>query len=107
VTKVQFTAFDGTVTTVEGQPGQSVMQVAVQNGVPGMTGECGGVLSCATCHVILDKDDFAAIQPMSDSENIMLDGTAVDRTAYSRLGCQVKLDGKLALLKVTTPEYQE
>ncbi|MDR6397518.1 2Fe-2S iron-sulfur cluster-binding protein [Herbaspirillum seropedicae] len=107
MTTVQFTSFEGKVTTINGQPGQSVMQVAVQNGIEAMGGECGGVLSCATCHVFVDKDDYAKLPPMSPQENEMLDGTAIDREQYSRLACQIKLDDSLELLRVTTPEYQE
>ncbi|MCS3835670.1 2Fe-2S ferredoxin [Pseudomonas sp. JAI111] len=105
--KVEFTSFDGNTVVAEGRPGQSVLQVAIQNGVMGISGECGGVLSCATCHVFVSDDDLSKVEPMSDAEDAMLDGTAIDRTANSRLACQLKFINGLDSLRVSTPEYQE
>jgi 2Fe-2S ferredoxin len=36
---------------IDADEGSSVMEAAVGNLVPGIVGECGGTLSCATCHV--------------------------------------------------------
>ncbi len=33
------------------------METAVKFGVPGIVGECGGGLACATCHVFVDPPD--------------------------------------------------
>jgi len=94
----------GTQTAVEGAPGDSVMETAVRNGVPGIVGECGGSLSCATCHVFLESGD-EHVDPISEMEDEMLYGTAVDRQDTSRLSCQLKLrDG--VELHVGTPETQ-
>jgi 2Fe-2S ferredoxin len=51
MTTFVFTSHMGDVSTVGAEPGKSAMHAATQNGVVGITGECGGVLSCATCHV--------------------------------------------------------
>jgi 2Fe-2S ferredoxin len=95
----------GAVRTVEGTPGDSVMETAVRNGVPGIVAECGGSLSCATCHVFVDPDDFAALPPMEKMEDEMLYGAAVDRTETSRLSCQIRIPEDRDL-HVTTPETQ-
>ncbi len=42
---VHFTDAEGAVRDVEGNPGDSVMETAVRNGVPGIVAECGGSLS--------------------------------------------------------------
>lgn len=107
MTKVIFTSFDGTQTTVDGEEGTSVMKAAVRNGVTGITGECGGVLSCATCHVIVEAEDFTKLPPMSDQEDQMLDGTADERQDCSRLSCQITLSPELDPIRVTLPEFQE
>ncbi|MFC9059212.1 2Fe-2S iron-sulfur cluster-binding protein [Streptomyces sp. NPDC057074] len=107
MTKIVYTAHDGGSTTVEAQPGNSVMETATRNGVPGITGECGGVLSCATCHVFVDDEDLEKLPPVSDLEDEMLDGAAVDREPNSRLSCQIKASEDLETLRVRTPEYQE
>jgi 2Fe-2S ferredoxin len=105
VTTVTYTAFDGTETTVEGAPGASIMETALRNGVPGIVGECGGSMSCATCHVFVSDETAAIAGEMSEIEDEMLDGTAVDREPNSRLSCQIKLvDGNTYC--VTTPREQ-
>lgn len=105
MTSVQYTDDDGTQRTIEATPGDSVMETAVRNGVPGIVGECGGSLSCATCHVFVDEADLDGLAPMSEMEDEMLWGAAVDRQDNSRLSCQLKLvDGQV--LHVTTPETQ-
>lgn len=89
--KVFFTRPDGALVTVEGRPGDSVMQTAVRNGVSGIVGQCGGSLSCATCHVFLAEDELDGFPPVSDTEDEMLDCAATDREGNSRLSCQLVL----------------
>lgn len=91
MSKVFFTQADGTEVAVDGQPGDSVMQTAVRNGVSGIVAQCGGSLSCATCHVFLANDEYDRYPPPSDTEDEMLDCTAVDREPTSRLSCQLVL----------------
>ena len=102
---VIYTADDGTVTSIDGRPGDSVMETAVRNGVPGIVGECGGSLSCATCHVFVADETRELVGGPGDLEDEMLDGTAVDREDNSRLSCQINLqDG--CEYHVTTPSDQ-
>lgn len=102
---VYFTDTEGTTREITGNTGDSVMETAVRNGVPGIVAECGGSLSCATCHVFVREDEMAELPPMEDMEDEMLYGTAVDREDNSRLSCQLKLcDGQD--IHVTTPETQ-
>jgi 2Fe-2S ferredoxin len=102
---VTYVAFDGSETIVNGFAGDSVMETAVRNGVPGIVAECGGSLSCATCHVFVCPESAALFPPRSDLEDDMLDGTAVDREDNSRLSCQLKLEDDLSV-HVRTPETQ-
>ena len=46
---------DGRAVTIEGASGRSLMQAAVSAGVEAIVADCGGTLSCATCHVMLDE----------------------------------------------------
>lgn len=105
--KVTYTSFDGETTVIDGATGDSVMATAVRNGVAGIVGECGGVLSCATCHVFVEESCLDKLSPVSDPEDEMLEGTAVDREPNSRLSCQIKLSEELGDLAVTLPEYQD
>ena len=103
--KVTFTESSGDARTVDANPGDSVMETAVRNGVPGIVAECGGSLSCATCHVFVDPTDFPSLPPMEDMEDEMLYGAAVDRQDTSRLSCQIRITDDMDL-HVTTPETQ-
>jgi ferredoxin, 2Fe-2S len=103
--KVTYTDASGEARTVDARPGDSVMATAVRHGVPGIVAECGGSMSCATCHVFVDPADLEALPPMADLEDEMLDGTAVDRRETSRLSCQIRVTDDLHL-HVTTPETQ-
>ncbi|WP_394160747.1 2Fe-2S iron-sulfur cluster-binding protein [Galactobacter valiniphilus] len=102
---IHYTDAEGTTTDVEATVGDSVMETAVRNGVPGIVAECGGSLSCATCHVFVRADDFEALPAMEEMEDEMLYGTAVDREDTSRLSCQVRVTEGMDL-HVTTPETQ-
>jgi ferredoxin len=59
-----------------------------------MEGTCNGQMSCCSCHLYLDETTFAALEPPSSAELDMLD-LAYERTATSRLGCQVQLQDNL------------
>lgn len=96
---------DGTEEVVEATVGDSVMATAVRNGITGIVGQCGGTLSCATCHVYLDADQHALFDPPGDDEDEMLDCTASDREDTSRLSCQLTVQEGVDL-RVTIPDEQ-
>lgn len=102
--KVFFTQPDATIDVVEGQPGDSVMQTAVRNGVSGIVGQCGGALSCATCHVFLADDEVDAYPAISGDEDEMLDCAATDREENSRLSCQLVLTEGIDVHVTVPPE---
>ena len=76
--------------------GQSLMEAALANDVPGVVGECGGCLACATCHVYVDPAWAVKCGKASEFEDAMLD-SAEERRETSRLSCQIEarpdLDG--------------
>ncbi len=69
--------------------GTNLMDAAQMNGIPGVAGECGGCLFCATSHVYVDEAWLAACPPMDEVENAMLDVVTSPRQAGSRLSCQL------------------
>ena len=103
--KVFYTQPDGTERVVDATAGDSVMQTAVRNGVTGILGQCGGVLSCATCHVFLAEEHADEFPPVSEDEDEMLDCAATDREVNSRLSCQLVLSEGQEV-HVTVPEAQ-
>lgn len=90
---------------VSGPVGTSLMRAATAAGVGGIAADCGGVLSCATCHVIV-APEWASRLPQPDADELaMLDMTAAPREPHSRLCCQIvlvpELDGLVARLPAT------
>lgn len=104
--KVVYIRPDGTQHAVDAAVGQSVMQAAVANGVPGIIGECGGNLSCATCHVWVRDEFVGAVGPARDIEDDLLDLAVDERRPGSRLGCQVAITDALDGLTVDVPPQE-
>jgi 2Fe-2S ferredoxin len=73
----------------EVNPGTNLMDAAQMKGIPAIAGECGGCLSCATCHVYVDEAWLSACPPMGEVENAMLDIVSAPRKSGSRLSCQL------------------
>ncbi|NWD66911.1 2Fe-2S iron-sulfur cluster binding domain-containing protein [Pseudomonas gingeri] len=96
---------NGTPHTVEAQAGLTLMQIALSNMVPGILGDCGGVCSCATCHVYVDEAWRGKLPPMSESETFLIDGVP-DQRAGSRLSCQLRMRDDLEGLIVHLPVDQ-
>lgn len=102
---ITFRAHDGGVFTVESADGASVMQAAIDNGVPGVLGDCGGGCSCATCHVFVPEEWISRVGGPNASERALLGGRE-DLAPNSRLGCQITLVPALDGLTVLLPESQ-
>ena len=66
----------------------------------GVAAICGGMCSCATCHVYVDQDWLAKLPPPMSDESDML-GDLNDRRENSRLSCQIVLQDSLSGLRVT------
>lgn len=102
---VTYRDHQGAERVVEAQAGDSVMETAMRHGVDGIVAECGGSLSCATCHVFVESVEAGAVPEMTEMEDEMLWGTSVDREDNSRLSCQLVLEDDTDI-RVTTPETQ-
>lgn len=104
--KVTFITHDGTETTVSGAVGDSVMSLAIAEGLDGLLGECGGSMMCATCHCYVDESWADKTGARMDGEDDMLESAACDVTDLSRLSCQIKLSEHIDGLVVRLPEEQ-
>ena len=102
MSKVTYIESGGRQHVVEVQPGLSVMEGAVQNGVPGIPATCGGSCACATCHIYVDEEWRSRVGPRNELEESMLE-MADDVQPNSRLGCQIKLTEALDGLVVRIP----
>ncbi|NIB45071.1 2Fe-2S iron-sulfur cluster binding domain-containing protein [Pseudomaricurvus alkylphenolicus] len=105
MTSIRFIESSGEEHTVEADDGRTLMDVAVDNLVPGILGECGGACVCATCHVMVEPEWQAKVPAKSDTEDAMLQG-AMDVTEKSRLACQIVVDESLNGMVVHIPEHQ-
>lgn len=103
--KITYIDQDGTKREVEAKPGQSIMEVAVANMIPGIDADCGGACACATCHVYVDDAWAGKLKEKDDMEDSMLD-FAEDVREHSRLSCQILVTEELDGIVVTTPESQ-
>ncbi|WP_127107753.1 2Fe-2S iron-sulfur cluster-binding protein [Pararhodobacter zhoushanensis] len=95
---------DGREITADVADGRHLMEAAVDANVPGIIGECGGTMSCATCHVYVDEAWLAAAGAASDFEDAMLDATDAPRLDQSRLSCQMEMSPALDGIILRVPE---
>lgn len=88
--EIKYVGHDGTEQVVKGRLGDSVMETAIDNGVEGIIGECGGSMACATCHCFIDEAWSAKVGPPGDHEDALLDGTMTERQDTSRSARQLE-----------------
>jgi 2Fe-2S ferredoxin len=105
MTKIRFIEHNGTEHVVEGEVGASIMQTARDNLVPGIIGDCGGNCSCATCHGYVDPAWVDKLEPQSEDEVVMLEGT-MNQESNSRLTCQIRLTRQLDGIVIRLPISQ-
>jgi 2Fe-2S ferredoxin len=103
--KITYIEHDGKEHLIEVKPGQSVMEGAVKNNIPGIDADCGGACACATCHVYVDDAWSDKTGKASVMEESMLD-FANDLQPTSRLSCQIIVSDALDGLIVRMPENQ-
>ncbi|MCB1397728.1 MAG: 2Fe-2S iron-sulfur cluster binding domain-containing protein [Rhodobacter sp.] len=95
---------DGSERSADVPAGRNLMEAAVAANIPGVIGECGGTLSCATCHVYVDDAWRAKVGGPGDFEEAMLDVTEAERTEASRLSCQIEMTEALDGIVLRVPE---
>ncbi|MEV6657263.1 2Fe-2S iron-sulfur cluster-binding protein [Nocardia fluminea] len=103
---ITFVQPDGTRQTVQGEEGGNIMKLATANLVSGIIGECGGDLTCATCHVFVDSAWTERLSVRTADEEEMLEATSEEPTEASRLACQIKCAQELHGLVLHVPETQ-
>jgi 2Fe-2S ferredoxin len=102
MSKVTYIDSSGEQHVVDVQPGCSLMEGAVKNGVPGIPATCGGSCACATCHVYIDEDWRSRTGARNELEESMLE-MADDVQPNSRLACQITMTDQLDGLVVQIP----
>jgi len=90
---------DGVSHDVECKPGLKVMEVLRELDY-GVAAICGGMCSCATCHIYIDPEWESRLPaPMSDERELLVE--LAHHQSNSRLSCQVEVTPSLEGLRVT------
>lgn len=90
---------DGVVHDVEAKPGLKVMEILRELDY-GVAAICGGMCSCATCHVFIGESWAGRLPaPMSDEKDLLSELSHY--APNSRLSCQVEFTPALDGLAVT------
>jgi 2Fe-2S ferredoxin len=103
---IRFIFPDGTERTANARLGTSVMRVAVDLGVPGIVGECGGGASCGTCHVWVDPQWADRLPVPDENELEMLEFVEAELRTGSRLGCQIEMQDELDGIVIAIPPLE-
>ncbi|MFU2325024.1 2Fe-2S iron-sulfur cluster-binding protein [Pseudomonas sp. NFX98] len=103
--RVTFVDHAGRPHEVEADNGDTLMKAAVVNSVQGLAAECGGCLSCATCHAYVDEEWVNRVPAPSHEELAMIQ-CAVDARPNSRLTCQIIVTHELDGLVLHLPASQ-
>lgn len=102
---LNFITYDGDRRKLIAQTGQSLMQVAVDQQVHGILGECGGAMACGSCHVYLDGR-WHEISGEPDALELGLLESSSNCQRNSRLGCQVVLTEQMDGMDIHLPASQ-
>jgi 2Fe-2S ferredoxin len=97
------TTREGETSTIEASSSLSVMEAIRDAGFDELLALCGGVCSCATCHVYVDPAFATLLPAISEDEDDLLESSS-HRRPTSRLSCQIRLDDTLSGLRVTIAE---
>ncbi len=90
---------DGKEHEIEAKPGLKIMEILRELDY-GVAAICGGLCSCATCHVYVDPS-WASRLPKPQSDEVELLKELTDfRDGASRLSCQVEFTEALSGIKV-------
>lgn len=90
---------DGKEHEIEAKPGLKIMEILRELDY-GVAAICGGLCSCATCHVYVDPDWTAKLPKPQSDESELLRELSDYKEPVSRLSCQVEMTEALSGIKV-------
>ena len=97
---MQVTDRDGHLHEIEGQLGVKLMETLREYDY-GVTAICGGLCSCATCHIFIDPEWMPRLPAPQGDEKERLGERQHFDPARSRLSCQVDFTESLDGLALT------
>ncbi len=84
--EIQVTDDQGQTRSLTGEAGNTLMEL-LRDESSGVDGVCGG---CAACHIVVEENWVEQLAPPGMDEKILLSALN-ERTAGSRLSCQIRL----------------
>ena len=103
MSKLTFIQENGERVVVDNAVG-NLMEIALENEVEGITGDCGGVCSCSTCHVYIPPEWQSKVGAAEGMELDTLEFNE-NQKSTSRLGCQIEMTEALdGLVVEVAPE---
>ncbi len=100
--RIHFLLPTGEQRTAIGSVGESLLDCALEHHIPGLLGQCGGVIICATCHCQLSAT-WRQTLPAPHPDETELLGYVENATPDSRLSCQVHLHSEHDGMTVMVP----
>lgn len=86
--------------TVNFEEGDNLMELLRDSDFEEIAALCGGVCSCATCHVHITSDQSVLVEKEEDETELLELADDFDET-LSRLSCQIELSAEHDGLEVT------
>ncbi|MFC1695552.1 2Fe-2S iron-sulfur cluster-binding protein [Pseudomonadota bacterium] len=87
--RIRVTDFDGRKHELAAKPGEVLMELLREQDW-GVAALCGGMCSCATCHVFVDEEWLESFPPKESDEEELLE--ILDHfQPNSRLSCQLRV----------------
>ena len=90
---------DGKEHEIEARPGLKIMEILRELDY-GVAAICGGLCSCATCHIYVDEKWVSRLPKPHSDELDLLKELPDYRDATSRLSCQLDFTESLSGIKV-------
>lgn len=103
--RIIYVEHNGTEHVIDVPPGTNLMQGAVNQLVPGIEGDCGGLCACGTCHVYLDAP-YSELAGTPDELELGMLEFAFEVEAASRLSCQIEVTEAMEGMRVRMPSRQ-
>ena len=98
--KLVVTDKDGRIVEVDARAGLSIME-NIRELPRSVEAICGGLCSCATCHVLINDAWVLRLPPRRLEERLMLATSPLFDAVRSRLSCQLKVIPELEGLRLT------
>ena len=99
MTKLLVTDRNGQNHELDAETNQTLMQ-NLRDQSYGVEAICGGLCSCATCHVYIGEAWLDKIPEMDAEEDELLEGV-FERESNSRLSCQIQVTDELEGMDLT------